>query len=313
MVSTAMYGQLEPQFTHFSFLSSQGNPGFSGSGNEIRLTAIHRSQWVNLTSQSINTQGLSGSFPIRSINSGVGFFFMRDVLGHQSSIYSGLDYSYQIPLGEFSLGLGVRGGLIWGNLDGASLRAPEGAYGSGQIDHNDVILPQTSANGITADFSAGIAFSGKGLSVGLGLAHVFAPSLGIDFPGGTTSIGVSRTLIFNAGYDIKVSSLITIPVSAVMRTDFVQYQADFQSRLLFNDNIWIGISLRGYSGNSFDGVSAMFGFTIKETIGIGYSYDINTSSLNSFNSGSHEIMMFFRNPLKQPSGTGRIIYNPRFL
>lgn len=305
--------QLEPHFTHFSFFSSQTNPAVAGSGNEISVTAIHRSQWLGLTNSNLNTQGISGSIPITRINSGVGFFVLRDHVGHQSMIYTGLDFAYRLGFGDFSLGLGVRGGATFGNLDGAKLRAPEGTYGGGVIDHSDAILPQSASNGIGGDLGFGLHLEGKGLRLGFGMTHLMSSPVNIDFPGGSTQITIARTFSFSAGYDIAVSRVVEIPVDFFIRTDFVRTQMDFQARVVFNQNLWVGLSARGYSNSSFDAVSGMFGFYIKKKVGIGYSYDLSTSSLNAFNSGSHEILLTIRNPLKEKKRPGRIIYNPRFL
>lgn len=238
---------------------------------------------------------------------------VRDHVGHQNMIYTGIDYAYHIKLGDYNLGIGLRGGATFGNLDGAKLRSPEGTYGGGVIDHSDAILPQSASNGVGADLGFGVHFSGEAIRASVGLTHFLSNSVNIDFPGGSAQIAIARTLFFSAGYDIPISKTIEIPVDVTLRTDFIRTQMDFQARIEFNQKLWLGLSARGYSNSSFDAISGMFGFYIKGKVGVGYSYDISTSSLSAVNSGSHEILLTFINPLKEKKRPGRIIYNPRFL
>jgi hypothetical protein len=44
-----------------------------------------------------------------------------------------------------------------------------------------------------------------------------------------------------------------------------------------------------------------------------YSYDINTSYLNGFNKGSHEISVAYQFALKKRTRTGYYYYNSRYL
>ncbi len=275
--------------------------------------AIHRSQWIGLASTNLNTQGFSISGPINAINSGLGATLVRDKIGHQSTIYFTIDYSYIVKLKEYELAFGVKGGGVFGNLDGAKLRAPEGSYGNGNVNHNDLILPETGSSGAAGDLGVGISFSGKGLRAGIAMNHLLNSDISIDNTSGSSGVTLARTLFASAGYDLKISRKLTLPIDLTVRTDFVRTQADFQARLVFNRNIWVGTSFRGYSNSSFDAVSLLFGFHIKKTLAIGYGYDISTSSLSSFNTGSHEIFISFKKPVKQSGGTGRTIYNPRYL
>jgi hypothetical protein len=52
--------------------------------------------------------------------------------------------------------------------------------------------------------------------------------------------------------------------------------------------MWIG---GGYRVD--DGINAMLGLNISNTVNMGYSYDYTTSKLNNFSRGTHEIMIGF--------------------
>jgi hypothetical protein len=89
---------------------------------------------------------------------------------------------------------------------------------------------------------------------------------------------------------------------------------DFSLITRYNENIFIGASLRGYHSESLDAVALIGGFKLSEKITIGYSYDLTLSSLKTASNGSHEILLNYN--LGKAIGKGRppkIIYNPRSL
>lgn len=77
---------------------------------------------------------------------------------------------------------------------------------------------------------------------------------------------------------------------------------DVSANALLYDRVTFGLAYRWDAA-----VSALAGFQISENIMVGYAYDYETTELNRYNSGSHEV--FFRFEL----GTrfsGKV--NPRF-
>lgn len=63
-------------------------------------------------------------------------------------------------------------------------------------------------------------------------------------------------------------------------------QVDISGNFLFNEKLMIGIAYRWSAA-----LSAMVGFQISDGMYIGYGYDRETTKLNNYNSGSHEIFL----------------------
>jgi type IX secretion system PorP/SprF family membrane protein len=63
-------------------------------------------------------------------------------------------------------------------------------------------------------------------------------------------------------------------------------QVDVSGNFLFNDKFMAGLAYRWSA--SF---SAMVGFQITDGLYIGYAYDKETTNLDNYNSGSHEIFL----------------------
>jgi hypothetical protein len=55
---------------------------------------------------------------------------------------------------------------------------------------------------------------------------------------------------------------------------------------MFNDKFVLGVAYRWSAA-----VTAMAGFQISDALYIGYGYDLETTKLNNYNSGSHEVFL----------------------
>jgi type IX secretion system PorP/SprF family membrane protein len=79
-------------------------------------------------------------------------------------------------------------------------------------------------------------------------------------------------------------------------------QLDLTANFMFNEKFILGGAYRWDAAGSI-----LAGFQISKKILIGYSYDMDTTKLANYNSGSHELFLryeLFKNSLK--------VINPRF-
>ncbi|MNE94790.1 hypothetical protein D3C80_1927990 [compost metagenome] len=65
-------------------------------------------------------------------------------------------------------------------------------------------------------------------------------------------------------------------------------QVDLSANFLFNEKFVLGAAWRWDAA-----VSAMAGFQISKGLYIGYGYDLETTQLANYNSGSHELFLRF--------------------
>ncbi|MNL40121.1 hypothetical protein D3C87_1624430 [compost metagenome] len=63
-------------------------------------------------------------------------------------------------------------------------------------------------------------------------------------------------------------------------------QLDISGNFMFNDKFVLGVAYRWDAS-----MSAMAGFQVSEGMYIGYGYDLDTTELENYNSGSHEIFL----------------------
>ena len=79
-------------------------------------------------------------------------------------------------------------------------------------------------------------------------------------------------------------------------------QVDLSANVLYDDKFSLGLAYRWSAA-----VTAMAGFQISDSMYIGYAYDLATTKLDNYNSGSHEI--FFRYEIFK---NNKRITTPRF-
>ena len=68
-------------------------------------------------------------------------------------------------------------------------------------------------------------------------------------------------------------------------------QIDIGLKALYNNKLWFGT---GYRNNG--DIAALLGYEILERFVVGYSYDLPTSTISNYSSGSHEFMLGIKFP-----------------
>lgn len=303
--------QSEPQFTQYMYNKYLFNPAYAGSSDALEISALHRSQNVGLANKVIATQGLNLNIPVYSISSGIGITAINDLIGFQRATYVALNYDYRKNFKWGKMGIGIGGGIIQTSLDGNQMRAPEGDYNIGGVNHNDDYLPVSLQKGIAPDISFGIYFNNDTYFAGASINHIAFSFVSANSPVGKIQLNFSRNLFFTGGYDFEVSKKLRIMPSALIKTDLKKVQADISATFTIIDNILAGISFRGYTKNMIDALALVLGFRYKGVQAV-YSYDANLSYLSKFNAGSHEISLSYRYPLKKKESRGYLYHNPRF-
>ena len=108
---------------------------------------------------------------------------------------------------------------------------------------------------------------------------------------------------FLSGYVYEINPDIKFKPAFLIKTvEGSPLQADFSANFLVYEKFTAGVAYRWNSS-----VSALAGFQISQKLFIGYGYDRETTKLQNYNSGSHEIFLRF----ELFSSYDRII-SPRF-
>jgi len=293
---TTVQAQQDPQFTMNMFNRLYANPGYAGSNNGICANALHRQQWVGFDGRPITTM-INVEGTVKALHGGVGLSILSDKLGAQYSGGVNLSYAFRLALGPGTLGIGIEGGVLFNTLDGSQLNP---------IQEGDPNIIAGKSNGVAPDLGFGLYYHTDKLYAGISAKHLTAPTLNFEEGGMLSEYTVARHYYALAGYTWDIDPTWALNPAVFLKTDGAATQMDINLRAFWKNMVWAGVSYR-----IDDAVGIMAGVQIKE-FRVGYSYDVTTSGINNYSSGSHEIMLGYCYKLKSPVSNQRY-RNVRFL
>ncbi|MFN3875497.1 MAG: type IX secretion system membrane protein PorP/SprF [Flavobacteriales bacterium] len=271
--------QQDPMFTQYMFDRLSINPGVAGTTGELCGTLLLRQQWTGFDGAP-RTALFNAHGKIQRISSGVGLSVFLDELGQQKSTYARLHYSFHRRLGTGTLGIGLSAGMMSHTLGNRWL-ATDGVT-------NDNAIPANGNSDMGWDLAGGLYYVSPTLWAGISSTHLTEVELR------NVSIKQRRHWWVQAGYNWKLRNdpKYVLQPSALLKTDGTSTQLDLNATFLYNNMVWLGVSYR-----TSDAVAPMIGYQFKPTpksmLRLGYSYDVTTSQLRNYSSGSHEVMANF--------------------
>lgn len=296
----AGYSQQDPQFTHYMFDRLSVNPGVAGTSNAICATAIYRQQWSGFDGAP-QTFLLNAHMPVDVLRGGLGITFFNDVLGQENNNIFRLSYSFHRALGPGTLGIGINGGIINKSL-GNSWLPPDGITSI----PDDNAIPDNGTSHTTYDLGFGLYYVSPQMWIGLSSTHLPQQQLSLS----TLDFEMVRHYFVMAGYRHDFNAEWAIRPSVFAKSDAASTQMDINVNVLWNNMAWLGVSYR-----LADAVAPMAGYQTnigKGLLKIGYSYDVTTSDLKNYSSGSHELMVNYCFTIDPPD-VDRKHKNVRFL
>lgn len=288
--SIISYAQQDAQFTQYMYNTINVNPAYAGSRGAMSIFALHRTQWVGLDGAP-TTNAVSINTPLNSSNLGLGVSVINDKIGptHENTISA--DLSYTIPASEtFKLSFGIKATANLFDLDVSRL-SPKQA--------GDLSLQ--NFNKFTPNIGAGLYLHSDKAYVGVSIPNFLETNRYDD--NDVKMFKEKRSYYLIAGYVFDLNSTIKFkPALLTKMISGAPLQVDISGNFLFNNKFMVGAAYRWSAA-----MSAMVGFQITDGMYIGYAYDLETTKLDNYNSGSHEIFLryeIFKNNKK--------ITTPRF-
>jgi len=285
------YAQQDAQFTQYMYNTINVNPAYAGSRGAMSIFALHRTQWVGLDGAP-TTNAVSINTPFNNSRLGLGVSLINDKIGPMQENTISTDLSYTIPTSEtVKLSFGVKATVNLFDIDINKLTPAQGG---------DPSL-QGFSNKISPNIGAGIYLHSDKAYVGLSIPNFIESNRYNDNDVKVFKEKMSYYLI--AGYVMDLN--YNLKFKPALLTKMVQgapLQVDVSGNFMFADKLTLGLAYRWSAS-----VSAMAGFQVSEAMYIGYGYDLETTKLDNYNSGSHEIFLryeIFKNNKK--------ITTPRF-
>jgi type IX secretion system PorP/SprF family membrane protein len=290
------------------------NPAVAGIENYWDVKASHRMQWVGLQDAPVTTyltihgpakksnyersspttfrargdnprgEAYWRDYTVADPHAGIGFTIINDKTGPLNRFAAYGTYAYHVGLSPTTnLSAGVSVGMTNVSLDASKLD-----FGSITVD------PAVGSSGIInrlkPDVSAGLWLYSKNYFVGLSAQQIVPQN--VSFSDNTVSLTAGKLiphLFLSAGYRMQMSDDVSFLPSMLIRyISPLPVGYDVNAKFQYQDIMWLGASYR-YN----DGFATMLGVNLNHSINIGYSYDLQTSRLNTVSRGTHEILIGF--------------------
>lgn len=291
LIGLVSYAQQDAQYTQYMYNTINVNPAYAGSRGVLSIFGLYRTQWVGLDGAP-ETGAFSVNSPIANSNLGVGLSFVNDRIGPTNENTISADLSYTIRTSEtYKLSFGVKGTANLFNLDPSKLTPQH---------ENDPLL-QDLNNDLSPNVGAGVYLHSDKLYLGASVPNFFETK---RYDDNDVAVYKERmNMYFIGGYVFDLSpSLKFKPAFLTKLVEGAPLQLDVSGNFLINERLVLGAAWRWDAA-----VSAMAGFQITDGLFIGYGYDLETTKLANYNSGSHEIFLRFELFKKQEK-----IVSPRF-
>lgn len=274
LVNLVGYSQQDAQYTQYMYNTINVNPAYAGSRGVMSVFGLHRTQWVGLDGAPV-TNAFSIHSPIENTNLGIGLSFVNDRLGPTDENNISIDLSYTIKTSEtFKLSFGVKGSADLFSFDSTKLNA-----------YSQDNYLQSYTNKFSPNLGAGVYLHSDKSYLGLSVPNFFETKRYSDNDYVVYKDKMNFYLI--GGYVFDLSSKLKFkPAFLGKMTQGAPLQLDVSGNFLINDKFVLGAAWRWSAAGSF-----MAGFQVNDGLYVGYGYDLDTTKLAHYNSGSHEIFL----------------------
>lgn len=293
LVGMVSYSQQDAQYTQYMYNTINVNPAYAGSRGVMSIFGLHRTQWVGLDGAPV-TNAFSINSPIENTNLGVGLSFVNDRIGPTVENTISTDVSYTIPVSEtYKLSFGVKATANLFSFDREKLNIPSQSQG-------DPLL-QSLSNNFSPNVGAGAYFHSDKSYLGLSVPNFFQTKRYNDNDYAVYKERMNAYLIGGYVFDLS-PNLKFKPAFLGKMVQGAPLQLDVSGNFLINDKFVLGAAWRWSAA-----ASLMAGFQVSDGLYIGYGYDLDTTKLAHYNSGSHEIFLRYELFKRQDR-----IVSPRF-
>ena len=308
-----LLGQQKPHYTQYILNQYILNPALTGIENFTDVKVSHRHQWAGFDGAPITTY-LTAHMPVgkkdfrtsatsyrvpgenprgksfweeytaAEPHHGLGIQVINDRTGPLNQFASYLTYAYHLGVTpKTSLAAGFGAGFV--NL----------ALNTSKLDFVHTVIDPAVYTGnhlnrFRPDLIAGVYLYSANYFARISAQQIIPQR--IAFSDNTVAKQEGRLiphLFVTAGYRLLVGEDFNFIPSVMLK--YVQPlppQVDLNAKIQYHDVVWLGLSYR-----TGEGLAAMMGANISNTVNIGYSYDYTTSQLNTISKGTHEILVGF--------------------
>ncbi len=253
------------------------NPAITGSQPGHQLFLHHRVQWIGF--------GDAPSFRFASYTAqitprmGLGAHVLHNKTESLTETNARISYAYNIPFSRFVLSMGISAEMHQYHINLTKIDF--------ENTNDRLILGNEHRKSLLPDASAGIYCHNQRFLLGFSATGIIPP----DATGEQDIDIVYNTMYYlMAAYRLSINnSFEIIPSTIISGSEKEPVQMEIGFRTEWNKQLILGVYYR-----SEDAISILGGLRLIKRVTLVYSYDLVTSDLRTYQSGSHEIALHFR-------------------
>jgi type IX secretion system PorP/SprF family membrane protein len=275
--ATALQAQQLPQLSQYVSHDYLYDPAVAGSRPWFELKSAHRNQWVGIqdaprTFMLSATTTLGGSM-------GVGGYIFTDNVGPTRRTGFQFSYAYHLKLNDrIKLGLGLSMGLLQFLVDGAKIQFH---------DADEPLMDDQLRGSLMPDATFGAYLYHENWWFGATAPQLLRNRIWFYDQNDQSMSQLAAHYYAMGGYRIPIGDDLKVEPSFLLKyVSPLPPKADLTATVRYKDLVWIGATYR-----TEDALSFMVGYWMKKTFQFGYSYDLTTTSLQRYTSGTHEVML----------------------
>ena len=299
-LTAASWAQQLPQLSQYVSHDYLYCPAVAGSRPWFEMRSAHRNQWVGIQ-DAPRTFMLSATTPV-SGNMGIGGFLYTDHVGPTRRTGAQLSYAYHLRITDgIRLGMGLSIGLQQFLIDGSKITFH---------DNYDPIMDTQLRGSTMPDASFSLYAYHERWWAGFTVPQLLESKIWFYDDADQTLSTLARHYYLTGGYRLPLGDDLRLEPSVLVKyVDPVPAKIDLTATIRYKEQLWLGATYR-----TNDAVSVMIGYWLKKTFQFGYSYDITTTNLNRYSSGTHEVMLGItfgkQPPVKAPEPTAAPAVTP---
>lgn len=276
----SLRAQQDAMVSQYTFNGIFLNPAYSGSHNYFSSSLLYRNQWVHFDGAP-ETAVLAVDGPLYNQKMGVGLILSHDKIGvtQQTDIYA--NYSYFLKLGNGKLGFGIKAGVSQyvAKVDDLTV-----------WDADDESFTGTKKSALLAKFGFGTYYYTDKWYAGISVPSLIAYDPDHNFNMSMeASSSIRKHYYLTAGYIFDLGEKYKlVPSFLIKYQTAAPVEADVNLMAWYMNQVALGVSYR-----TNDALSIMAEYQANQRFRIGYAYDITTSGIRNYSSGTHEIMIGF--------------------
>lgn len=263
--------QLDPIYNQYLMNQSAINPAYIGMYHMGMASALSRGQWIGIDGAPF-TNLVNASSTITE-HSAVGFSFVNETFGINSTNDLKLSYAYRIDMYGKILSFGLTGGWSFYKQDFNKLdtETTDPSVGTGTYTYG------------APNFGFGVMYRGENYYLGFAAPRLQSTDIS---QAGSDVTSYKQSFNLSAGFLITPLSFFKIKPSTLIRYQNEEWAIDLNGQVLVHEKIWLGLMTRNFS-------SAGVNFIYQES-GIyhfGYAFEFPFGDIGKGHYGTHELFL----------------------